>query len=103
MRRGNNLFDDLKNTYLIYGFYRRYKARKRLKNIRRNKARIPPYLKKTFEQELNYKLWSTKGARFEACTSGYSAPYCTTIPRQSGSSSLLVNYADFARTIFLSN
>lgn len=68
MRRANNLFDDLKNTYLIYGFYRRYKATKRLKNIRRNKARIPPYLKKTFEQELNYKLWSTKGARFEACT-----------------------------------
>gem|GEM_PF-4973800 len=33
----------------------------------------------------------------------YSAPYYTTIPLQSGSSSILVNYADFASIIFLNS
>ena len=65
----NNLLDDIKNNYLFYGFYQRYRAKRRLRNIKRNKKKIPPYLlKDNFEQELNYKLWSTKGARFEAST-----------------------------------
>ncbi|TWI25877.1 hypothetical protein IQ31_00449 [Sphingobacterium siyangense] len=33
----------------------------------------------------------------------YSAPYYTTIPHQNGSSSILVNYADFASIIFLNS
>ncbi|MFD2907937.1 SLATT domain-containing protein [Flavobacterium ardleyense] len=45
----------------------KWKAIKRAKNILKNKNKIPPYLKKnSFEEELNYKLWSTKGARFSA-------------------------------------
>lgn len=65
----NNLLDDTKNSYIFKGFYKKYRARKRLKNIMRNKKKVPPYLlKDNFEQELNYKLWSTKGARFEAST-----------------------------------
>jgi len=42
------------------------KKLKRASNIKRAKNRIPPYLKKDFGVELNYKLWVTKGARFEA-------------------------------------
>jgi len=38
----------------------------RAKRIARHKRAIPPYLLKEFETELNYKLWSTKGARFTA-------------------------------------
>lgn len=45
----------------------RLKAIKRAKNISRNKKKIPPYLKNnSYEEELNYKVWSTKGARFNA-------------------------------------
>lgn len=36
---------------------------KRIKNLR---SPIAPYLKKDFGVELNYKLWTTKGARFSA-------------------------------------
>lgn len=64
-----NLLDDIKNSYIFYGFYQKRRARKRLESIKRNKKKVPPYLlKDNFEQELNYKLWSTKGARFEAST-----------------------------------
>lgn len=64
-----NLLDDIKNSYIFYGFYKKYRARKRLKIKKRIKKKVPPYLlKDNFEQELNYKLWSTKGARFEAST-----------------------------------
>jgi hypothetical protein len=45
----------------------KWKAIRRANNIKRNKKKIPPYLKNnSFEEELNYKLWSTKGARFSA-------------------------------------
>lgn len=42
------------------------KKRKRARNIKRFRNSIPPYLKKTFVEELNYKLWITKSARFVA-------------------------------------
>lgn len=46
---------------------RYYTSRRRLKNIQSKSKRIPEYLKDNdFEIELNYKLWVTKGARFEA-------------------------------------
>ncbi|WP_264530258.1 SLATT domain-containing protein [Flavobacterium sp. N502540] len=52
---------------MIEYFYKKWKAIKRARNIRKNKNKIPPYLKNnSFEEELNYKLWSTKGARFAA-------------------------------------
>ncbi|GEP40895.1 hypothetical protein BGE01nite_01860 [Brevifollis gellanilyticus] len=39
----------------------------RLRNQRQQKSDLPPYLtKNNWEQELNYKLWITKGARFAA-------------------------------------
>lgn len=38
----------------------------RVKRIKKLKKKIPPYLQKDFEVELNYKLWTTKGARFAA-------------------------------------
>ncbi|MDP4208111.1 MAG: SLATT domain-containing protein [Bacteroidota bacterium] len=43
-----------------------FKKLKRARNIKKAKNKIPPYLKKDFGVELNYKLWVTKGARFEA-------------------------------------
>jgi len=43
-----------------------YRKRMRAKRIRRYRNALPPYLLKEFETELNYKLWSTKGARFAA-------------------------------------
>ncbi|MGO4905456.1 SLATT domain-containing protein [Flavobacterium sp. W20_MBD1_R3] len=56
---------------MIEYFCKKWKAIKRANNIRKikikNKNKIPPYLKNnSFEEELNYKLWSTKGARFSA-------------------------------------
>ncbi|WP_426094266.1 SLATT domain-containing protein [Flavobacterium sp. DSR2-3-3] len=56
---------------MIEYFCKKWKAIKKAKNIRKikikNKNKIPPYLKNnSFEEELNYKLWSTKGARFSA-------------------------------------
>lgn len=52
---------------MIKYFCNKWKAIKRAKNIRKSKNKIPPYLKNnSFEEELNYKLWSTKGARFTA-------------------------------------
>lgn len=39
---------------------------RRAKRIKKLKRKIAPYLQKDFEVELNYKLWSTKGARFIA-------------------------------------
>lgn len=51
----------------------RMQAIKRANNIQRNKSKIPPYLKNNnFEEELNYKLWSTKGARFAASHRNYT-------------------------------
>ncbi|RZK11441.1 MAG: SLATT domain-containing protein [Flavobacterium sp.] len=38
----------------------------RARRIKRFRKKIPPYLQKDFEVELNYKLWTTKGARFAA-------------------------------------
>ncbi len=43
-----------------------FKKIRRAKRIKRLKKRQPPYLKKDFGVELNYKLWFTKGARFSA-------------------------------------
>jgi hypothetical protein len=43
-----------------------FKKVKRAKNIRKIRGRQPPYLKKDFGVELNYKLWFTKGARFSS-------------------------------------
>lgn len=42
------------------------KKRLRAKRIKKLKSKIAPYLKKDFGVELNYKLWTTKGARFLA-------------------------------------
>lgn len=47
----------------IFSYWRKYR---RAKNITAYRNAIPPYLLKEFETELNYKLWSTKGARFAA-------------------------------------
>jgi hypothetical protein len=47
-------------------FHNYWRKLGRAKRIARNKRAIPPYLLKEFETELNYKLWSTKGARFTA-------------------------------------
>ena len=43
-----------------------FKKVRRAKRIKRNKKKIPPYLLKDFDVELNFKLWSTAGARFSA-------------------------------------
>ncbi len=43
-----------------------FKKVKRARRIKKLKKKIPPYLLKDFEVELNYKLWTTKGARFSA-------------------------------------
>ncbi|MBL6445681.1 SLATT domain-containing protein [Fulvivirga sp. 29W222] len=43
-----------------------FKKVKRAKKIRKLRKKQPPYLKKDFGVELNYKLWVTKGARFSA-------------------------------------
>jgi hypothetical protein len=46
---------------------RRYwKKIQRAKRIKKHNNKIPPYLKKDFGVELNYKIWITKGARFSA-------------------------------------
>lgn len=42
------------------------KKNRRMKRIKRLNKKQPPYLKKDFGVELNYKLWFTKGARFSA-------------------------------------
>ncbi|SFC93597.1 hypothetical protein SAMN04487907_1173 [Zunongwangia mangrovi] len=44
-------------------YFKKIKRAKRIKKLRKKK---PPYLKKDFGVELNYKLWFTKGARFSA-------------------------------------
>jgi hypothetical protein len=63
----------------------------RAKRIMRLRNSIAPYLKKDFGVELNYKLWTTKGARFSASrrnkiqnelstkTVGYLSVYLTII------------------------
>ncbi|TAJ05452.1 SLATT domain-containing protein [Marinilabiliaceae bacterium JC017] len=51
---------------LIHKATKFFKKRKRAKNIKAIQNSIPPYLKKAFDVELNYKLWITKGARFAA-------------------------------------
>jgi len=43
-----------------------WKKLRRAKRLARSRSAIPPYLLKDFEAELNYKLWTTKGARFTA-------------------------------------
>ena len=43
-----------------------FKNISRAKRIKRLRKKQPPYLKKDFGVELNYKLWFTKGARFSA-------------------------------------
>ncbi|WP_422089484.1 SLATT domain-containing protein [Tenacibaculum ovolyticum] len=43
-----------------------YKKVVRAKKISKLKKKHPPYLKKDFGVELNFKLWITKGARFSA-------------------------------------
>lgn len=43
-----------------------FKKVRRAKRIKRLRKKQPPYLKKDFGVELNYKLWFTKGARFSA-------------------------------------
>jgi hypothetical protein len=51
----------------------RLKAKKRAKNIQKIKKKIPPYLKNnSFEEKLNYKLWSTKGSKFTASHRNYT-------------------------------
>lgn len=52
-----SIIDDLK----LY-----YKKVRRAKRIKCLKSKIAPYLQKDFGVELNYKLWTTKGARFIA-------------------------------------
>lgn len=47
----------------LNSYWRKVQRARRIKNLR---SIIPPYLQKDFEVELNYKLWSTKGARFAA-------------------------------------
>lgn len=48
-------------------FRKCYEMRKRAKNRKKAKEKIPPYLtNNNFETELNFKLWVTKGARFKA-------------------------------------
>lgn len=47
----------------VWYFWKRYC---RARQIARHRRAIPPYLQKDFEVELNYKLWTTKGARFAA-------------------------------------
>ena len=42
------------------------KKKRRAKRIKSLTKKQPPYLKKDFGVELNYKLWITKGARFSA-------------------------------------
>ncbi|RVT74984.1 SLATT domain-containing protein [Flavobacterium sufflavum] len=51
---------------MIKEFLLYWKKIQRAKRIKKLKKKIPPYLQKDFEVELNYKLWSTKGARFAA-------------------------------------
>lgn len=43
-----------------------FKKIRRAKIIKRLRKKQPPYLRKDFGVELNYKLWFTKGARFSA-------------------------------------
>ncbi len=50
----------------LNNFRKYFITRKRAKNIKRIEDSIPPYLRKTFVEELNYKLWITKSARFVA-------------------------------------
>ncbi|TBO41195.1 SLATT domain-containing protein [Pedobacter kyonggii] len=47
----------------LWDFCKKYDRARRIAKYRRA---IPPYLQKDFEVELNYKLWTTKGARFAA-------------------------------------
>ena len=51
---------------MLRRFLRYWKKVQRAKRIKKLKNKIAPYLLKDFEVELNYKLWSTKGARFAA-------------------------------------
>jgi hypothetical protein len=44
----------------------RYRLYKRANRIAKLKDKLPPYVKKEFDAELNYKIWVTKGARYQA-------------------------------------
>lgn len=52
----------------LHNYWRKIQRAKRIKKLKKEKLKnkIPPYLLKDFEVELNYKLWTTKGARFAA-------------------------------------
>lgn len=64
--------ENLKRIKLFKCLCVRLKAIKRAKNIKKNRKKIPPYLLTgDYEKELNYKLWTTKGARFAASHRNY--------------------------------
>lgn len=53
------------NQFILY--LKKLKRAKKITEAKKvAKSKIPPYLKKDFGVELNYKLWITKGARFKA-------------------------------------
>ena len=71
--RNDNLQFSVSNNYnalqmkaLIQDMRLKIQKIRRAKRIKRIKASTPPYLKKDFGVELNFKLWTTKGARFAA-------------------------------------
>lgn len=47
----------------LFAYWRKIRRASRIRTYRNA---LPPYVLKEFETELNYKLWSTKGARFAA-------------------------------------
>ena len=53
----------MKQLEKLRGYCKKVKRARRIKTL---KSKIAPYLKKDFGVELNYKLWTTKGARFLA-------------------------------------
>lgn len=62
-----NNYNKLQMKQLAQNIRLDLKKRKRAKRIKKIKnCTPPPYLKKDFGVELNFKLWTTKGARFAA-------------------------------------
>src|SRR5690606_17198167 len=65
------IFPTNKKIKHIYNCSQKRKRTKNIAKIKKEKlkaiSKIPPYLRdNNYETELNYKLWSTKGARFNA-------------------------------------